>query len=166
MSYEWKKNADSKGPAYAEKMPNGINDVEITRLVFGKSDGTAFASKGGDPQIMVIFADNAGRECGSMYTLSHKAGWTLAKLLSALGSDLGRMEQDGVEPAHFADPAFATANLVGRRLKIDSKWIPPGNDGGKGYFDVVPINRPINRPVQAGQPAATPAPTTYDNIPI
>ena len=142
MAYPWQQKADSEGGERAEKIPGGVHDLKIIKVVFGKKDGHAFQSKSGDPQIMVVVTDAQGREAAQMYTLSDKAGWTLAKLLGAAGANLTRMETDGVEIGAFAEPSFATQNLVGRTLRAEVKWVD-------GYSEITPIRR---------DPTAEPAP--------
>jgi len=161
MSYDWTKEAQSDGPTQTEKLPSGTHDVEITRVVFGPKDGPPFASRNGDPQIMVIFADNEGREASQMVTLSRKAGWVLAKVLRAADVHLSKMTADGIKPADFANPQFATANLVSRRLRVRVEWARSERDG-KDYADVMPVATGAAYQPQSPQPT----PATGDNIPI
>jgi len=151
MAFDWEKASTQEGGDYAERIPPGVHDVQIKRLLFGSKKGGAFRSRDGDPQIMLIFADREGREAAQMVTLSDKAGWVLARLLSAAGADMARMKADGVLPRDFANQEFARANLVGRRLRVDLKY-KAGNDG-KEYADVTPVR---TRP--AASPAQPPAP--------
>ena len=139
MAYDWEKAASQESGDYAERMPAGIHDVEVKRVLFGSKGGGLFKSRAGDPQIMLIFADREGREASQMVTLSEKAGWVLARLLSAAGADMARMKTDGVLPRDFTNQEFARANLVGRRLKVDLKYKPGGD--GKEYADVTPIRQ-------------------------
>jgi hypothetical protein len=139
MAYDWEKAATQESGEYAERIPAGVHDVRIVRVLFGSKNGGPFRSQAGDPQLMLIFADPEGREAGQMVTLSEKAGWVLARLLSAAGADMARMKADGVLPRDFTDQEFARANLVGRRLKADVKY-KPGRDG-KEYADLTPIRR-------------------------
>ena len=137
MGYDWEKAAAQEGGEYAERMPAGVHDVEVKRVLFGSKGGGPFQSRAGDPQIMLIFADRQGREAAQMVTLSEKAGWVLARLLSAAGADMARMKADGVLPRDFANQEFARANLTGRRLRVEVAYTR-GNDG-KEYPDVTPI---------------------------
>ena len=148
MAFDWEKASTQQGGDYAERIPSGVHDVEIKRLLFGSKKGGAFRSRDGDPQIMLIFADREGREASQMVTLSDKAGWVLARLLSAAGADMARMKADGVLPRDFANQEFARANLVGRRLRVDLKYKRGGD--GKEYADVTPVRtRPAAPPAQA-----------------
>ncbi len=154
MSYDWTGNAEKKGGGSAPKIPPGAGiDLKIVKVVFGSKAGGKFESKNGDPQIMVIFADNVDREAPEMVTLSDKAAWKLAQILSAAGANLERMKAAGITPDKFADEQFATANLVGRKLKGDVEW----DDTGK-YATITPL-----RPEPAG--ASTPA-AKGDDIPF
>ena len=152
MAYDWKNQAEREAPPEAEKVPAGVHELEIKRLVFGSKNGT-FVSKGGDPQIMVIFADDQGREASQMYTLSAKAGWALARLLEACGVDMQRMEADDVEPSDFADEAFARANLMGRRLRAEVSWSRSPRDN-KDYATLTPHRPDPTRPPAAPEPEA------------
>jgi hypothetical protein len=151
MAFDWEKASTQAASDYAERIPAGVHDVVIKRLLFGSKKGGAFKSRDGDQQIMLIFADGEGREASQMVTLSDKAGWVLARLLSAAAADMKRMKADGVLPRDFANQEFARANLVGRRLRVDLKY-KAGNDG-KEYADVTPVR---TRPAAA--PAQPPAP--------
>ena len=153
MAYDWEKAANKEGGEYAERMPEGVHDVEVKRLLFGSKKGGAFRSRDGDPQIMVIFADREGREAAQMVTLSEKAGWVLARLLSAAGADMARMKGDGVLPKDFAHEDFARANLVGRRLRVEVEYKRGGD--GKEYPDVTPVRT---------RPAAAPPPAAEDDL--
>jgi hypothetical protein len=145
MAYDWEKAAAQEGGEYAERIPAGVHDVEIRRVLFGSKGGGLFRSRAGDAQIMLIFADREGRECTQMVTLSEKAGWVLARLLSAAGADMARMKADGILPRDFANPEFARANLVGRRLRIDLAYTPGGD--GKEYADVTPVRARPSAPL-------------------
>jgi hypothetical protein len=148
MAFDWEKASTQQGGDYAERIPSGVHDVEIKRLLFGSKKGGAFRSRDGDPQIMLIFADREGREASQMVTLSDKAGWVLARLLSAAGADMKRMKADGVLPRDFANQEFARANLVGRRLSADIQYKRGGD--GKEYADVTPVRtRPAASTAQA-----------------
>lgn len=152
MAFDWEKaSTQEAGSDYAERIPAGVHDVVIKRLLFGSKKGGAFKSRDGDPQIMLIFADSEGREASQMVTLSEKAGWVLARLLSAAGADMARMKADGVLPRDFASQEFARANLVGRRLRADLKYKRGGD--GKEYADVTPVRtRPAAAPTQPPAP--------------
>jgi hypothetical protein len=151
MAFDWEKASTQAASDYAERIPAGTHDVEIRRVLFGSKKGGAFKSRDGDQQIMLIFADGEGREASQMVTLSDKAGWVLARLLSAAGADMKRMKADGVLPRDFANQEFARANLVGRRLRVDLKY-KAGNDG-KEYADVTPVRtRPAAVPAQPPVP--------------
>jgi hypothetical protein len=117
MSFDWTQDDSAAAP----RLPLGQDtEVEITRIVFGNRDGP-FRASAGDPRIMVILADDQGREVSTMVTLSEKAGWVLRSILSAASADRAKMQADGVSLADFADEEFAKANLIGRRLAIRVK---------------------------------------------
>lgn len=143
MAFDWTKNDETDAP----RLPVGEEvDVQITRLVFTKKDGTPFRSQAGDPKIMAVFADDAGREAAFMFTLSDRAAWQLRSVLSCAGADLARMKADNIEPSHFANERFATANLVGRRLRIRVKGYV--REDGNLADGITPI-RTVPRPLRA-----------------
>lgn len=166
MPYDWKSQANRDILPETEKVPAGVHELEIKRLVFGSKNGGPFTSKGGDPQIMAIFADNNGREASQMYTLSAKAGWALARLLEACGVDMSRMEADGIEPRDFADEDLARANLIGRRLRAEVTWTRSARDN-KDYAAITPRRAdPTQAPVPP-QPPTRPADSpTEEEIPF
>ena len=91
MGFDWEGASEG---GQSEKMVPGYHKATIDRIVMGSKSKGAFKSKNGDPQIMVIFANDSG-EASTMLTLSEKAGWTLARLLSCCGVDLKALKQDG-----------------------------------------------------------------------
>jgi len=136
MSYAWQQAADKE--AMAARIPKGEHRVRISRIRTGGNDGD-FVSRGGDPQIMLIFQDQEAREAALMVTLNAKAAWVLAKIMAACDPsvNLARMETDGVEPHHFAEPRFAEEVLLNRELTAKIDW-EEGKDG-KQYARVTPI---------------------------
>jgi hypothetical protein len=129
MAYDWTGAAEGGN---AEKMHPGYHYARVDRVIMGKKSG-AFKSRNGDPQIMVIFNDDLdGGEASTMLTLSDKAAWTVARLLSRLGVDLEQMKRDNVEPRHFANEKLAQSYFVGK-----SCWIKVEPDGE--YQKVTPL---------------------------
>lgn len=145
MSYAWQQNSEQDGAA---RLPEGkMQRVTITKIVYGNANG-AYESADGDPQIMVVMADDQAREGTMFFTLSEKAGWALAKTLAALDppANLKRMEEDGITPAHFANEQFANPQLVGRSLFVDVKY-----KRGSDYPELTPVRSATAQQ----QPAAT-----------
>lgn len=162
MGYAWRDNANSEGAQRAAKIPkgNGIH-LRISKIVYGKGS-EKFASKGGDPQIGIVYQDQEAREAFEMMTLSDKAGWKLAKLMSAFDppANLARMEEDGVEPGHFADPDFAEANLLNRQLHADVDY------DNQGYVLINPIKRQGTESSDVTTPSPSDdAPPAVDDLP-
>ena len=137
MVFDW--THAERGEAQAERLPDGWHAVRIARIVTHRSSGEPFTSRKGDPQIMVVFADERDREATQMYTLSEAAAWTLARLLSRTGNDLERIKEEGVEPGHFADRRFAESKLLGRRCWVHVTWSEP-DDRGRQFSDVTPLH--------------------------
>ena len=135
MTYDWKKNAEESGRA--DKLPAGVYHLEIVETRHA-SKGKAFASKAGDPQVMIIVADETGRQATQMITLSAKAGWVLAQILDKCGVNLDRLRDDGIEPHHFAEHRIAEQYLAGLKFYGEVRW-EKGNDG-KEYSKVVPLD--------------------------
>ncbi|MBE3109205.1 MAG: hypothetical protein IMZ46_01630 [Acidobacteria bacterium] len=161
MKYPWRQKATEES-SQSEKLPAGVYDVTIERVVHGKKDGTPFKSKHDDPQIMVIFADDQDREAAMMVTLSAKAGWVLAKILGAANCDLAHFEDTNIGVLDFADPEFAKTNLVGLTLRIKVSF---GRDAE--YPDILPLKRegaglmPTEPEPRKAAPSAKPLPA-YD----
>lgn len=159
VAYAWREHAESEGTR-AAKLPKGQHRVCISKVVYCDKTGMQYSSSGGDPQILLVFADKQARETTQMVTLSHKAGWTLAKLMGCFDppANLARLEADGIEPQHFADQDFGDANLVNRQLTIDLDF-EKGEDG-KMYPRVTPVK------VQGSSAASdTPPPADADEMP-
>lgn len=162
MGYDWEGAAEG---GQSDKMVPGYHYATVDRIVMGSKKGP-FKSRNGDPQIMVILTDETG-EASTMLTLSEKAGWTLARLLSCCGVDLAKMKADGIEPPHFANEALAKSYLVGR-----STWIKVEPDGE--YQKVTPMHEedvPKEHLQQAQAPtekaASDAAPDPFDdNVPF
>lgn len=168
MTYAWQAEAEREVTQRAPRIPKGQHHVRIERIVFGDRNGT-FQSQAGDPQILLIFQDREAREVSQMTTLSEKAGFVLARLLAACDppANLARMEQDGVEPSHFASEDFANKMLVNRQLTIDVDY-EQGRDG-KEYPRVTPVlNRsaaPAPAPAADGPPSVDDGPPAVDDAP-
>lgn len=169
MSYKWQDNADG-GSDQPTKIPAGSGiRVRIDRIIYNKKGAGPFKSRNGDPQIMVVFVDDQDREAGQMFTLSDKAGWTLARLLSRFGVDVAALEADGIEPRHFESKAVADRYLLGLVGRVDVAWIK-GNDG-KDYAEVTPCKVEGDTPPKV-QPKRQPPPQsngsdlTEDDIPF
>lgn len=151
-NFDWNKSASEEGQN-AEKIPAGEGiPVKISKIVYGKKGGGSFHSRNGDPQIMLIFADQSGCEAALMVTLSEKAAWVLARIMSRFGLDLDALKAEGVQPGHFAEPTFANSRLVGLQGRINLKWKEDG------YPDIEPCESP------AVTPSAAPAPGELPHI--
>ena len=146
----WTQEAEKQAPDNAEKLKNGIHEIEIFKIVYGRRDGTKFFSKNNDPQILVLMRDKDGGECSAFLTLSDKAMFKLARLLKYIGANLKQMEQEGVKITDYADPAFCDANLIGRRLQIEV------TDDDKSYPEVnfYGPSDTLAEPTEPAEPAA------------
>ena len=135
MSYDWTKKDDEETdrPARAEKIPAGQPDVTITKVIYPGTGKFTGKTRNGDYQIMPIIADEQGRELPLVLTLSEKAAWVLKRILEAAGADLARMNELGIEPIRFVEPAFGDANLIGRKFKVQVDY------DEKGFAHVTPL---------------------------
>ena len=154
MGYDWKKSADET--ANAESIPPGEHAVRVVKVLYGKKDGSKFFTKNGDPQAMIILADDQAREAGLMLTFSDKAAWKLAQVLEAAGVNLEPMTRDGVTPDRFANEAFGTAQLMDRQLRIRVKY-----KKDSAYPEITPLRRAPGQ--SAAAPVTVPA---EDDIPL
>jgi hypothetical protein len=145
MAYDW-ENPPNSGTARAPRIP-ASPDVNLTvrDVVFGSKKGGPFKSSNGDPQVMLVYADDHGNEATEMVTLSDKAAWKLAQLLSASGANMKAMKEKNITPTSFTDERFARANLVNRKFRADLQY-EKGNDG-KEYARVTPLRQ---EPAMAG----------------
>lgn len=165
MTYDWKKSASGEdtGPS----MEPGYCRAKIVKVIRGKKDGTEFKSKNGDPQLMVIWENVAGESAPSMYTLSEKAGFVLAKMCERVGMDLDRMTEAGVTPESFADEEFAKKQLIGRECWVH---VTTYGDNGKVNAEACKENDVPAQFLQqtyAGASTAGPHETlTEDDIPF
>lgn len=151
-TFDWTRSAEE---SFGPKLPAGLHRVRIVRVQHTNREGVPLISKNNDPQMRVVYQDQEAREVSEIFTLSEKAGWTLARLMSAAGANLAAMTARGVTPAHFADPTFANKQLIGRELQVQVTYEISKSDG-KEYSVVTPI-RPQGGTGQAA--AAAPAPT-------
>ncbi|MEM9753115.1 MAG: hypothetical protein AAF916_06990 [Planctomycetota bacterium] len=130
---DWTKE-DNK---HSANVPEGYHRLEIVNFYHGKKGGGRFESRGGDPQVLLIFEDADGRQATAMHTLSEKAAWTMQKLLSRLGHDMAALNERSLDIADFTD-----ANVC-RELLIDrSCWAHVTHDqsGHKTYTNVEPMH--------------------------
>jgi len=139
MAYDWAGESNKTGRAPATTP--GEHLLKIVRVIHSKQNGQAFMTRSNEPQMMVVYGDEACGECSEMMTLTAKAGWTLARMLSACGVNMERLQVDGLEPRDFVDPEFATTFLmpggVGLKFKARVSYTK-GNDG-KDYPTIMPI---------------------------
>ena len=140
MTYDWNASAAAGQPEkkFAEELPEGRHTVHITRIIHGNQTGP-FESKQGEPQFMLVFADDQGREATDWFTCTSKQGWKLANLFQSFDPpmDLGKMTEAGITPEKFADFAFAEEQLRDRKFDMELKVAPGRN--GKDYRNVYPI---------------------------
>jgi hypothetical protein len=138
----------NEGQLRAGKMPNGVFNVEVVRLLWEKRDGSSFRTSKGDQQFGIILADTKGREVMDMISINDAAGWKLARLLSAAGADMQMMKDKNIGMAHFKDREFAAKALIGRKLTIGV-----GYNLDSGYPEVTPMKP--GTPEVEGDPAPT-----------
>lgn len=119
MSFDWEAAAEGNAG-----MPEGFHQVECVKVMRHSKKGVEYTSKDGDPQLYTVWQTGAEEEGLASFTLSAKAGFTLAKALKCAGADLARMKAAGVTPDNFADEDFASKQLVGRKC-----WVYAEKDG-------------------------------------
>lgn len=124
MSYDWTEEADGDGNA--EKLPIGVHEVTTQNVVHGSGP------KG--PWVMVVVANEAGQEGTSVFTLTEKAGWKLARWLSRCGVDLAAMKAEGIEPKHFVNEGIANQYLMDKTL-----WVKVEAGRDPKYQEITPL---------------------------
>lgn len=153
-TFDWTQPAEAPG-SFAPKIPAGRHKVRIERVLHENKDGEGFATKDGDPSMMVIFADAQGREAAQYIPLvsDPAKAWALLAIFQAVDppANLAKMREAGVTPESFRDPRFAQKQLVNRQLTVDVThnvkgektyvnlaFVPPGGgaNAGAGTADV------------------------------
>lgn len=162
QTYDW--HGEEEGKGQSPKVSAGRHLLKIVEVKTEGKNGP-FQSRGGDPQILVIFANSDGDEAAQMITLSKKACWVLKRLIKHCRPpfDTERMTADGVTPDDFADQDFASKQLVGRKVEADVTW-DEGTDG-KDYPNIVPVAeesvdehaRPSRRGAAGAKPSSQPS---------
>ena len=66
MVFDW-THAEQPAEAQTEKLPAGWHHVRVARIVTHRSTGEPFTSRKGDPQVMIVFADDHDREATQMF---------------------------------------------------------------------------------------------------
>ena len=158
------QDAEKSGGQNAPQIPAGLADVEIKKLIHANRDGERFVSQKGDPQMMVVYADDNGGEAADMFTLSDTAGWALAKVMEAAGMNLAKLDAAGVAYHHFANEEWAAKALVGKRLRIQIAWGVGKN--GKPRATITPIRREAVPPATGTPAARTPGNNAPPTIPF
>ena len=123
MAFEWEKVSTQQGGDYAERIPVGVHDVVIKRLLFGSKKGGAFRSREADPQIMLMplrYGPIAVIVLGLLAATAGAGGGSAANAGPAIASrvDLYQRIVNAYRMAEFADldkalqePASAFAAL-------------------------------------------------------
>jgi len=134
--YDWEAAAENNR---SDKMRPGKQKLMVKKIRFQDRDGIRYESKSQHPQILLIYHNEHDEECTDMMTLSDKAAWTLARLLSAMDTDANaQLKKLGVTPADFA------------AREVAEQWLLPQNQGaafmadvvypeGKEYPDIIPF---------------------------
>jgi hypothetical protein len=163
MATNWIEKADSEGQQ-ADLMPEDTHLAKIVNFYHGKKDGSkTFASKGGDPQVLLIFQNRDGEQATQMVTLSEKAAWVMAKILKAASVDLAEMQASGVDISSFADPDICRKYLVDRKLWIE---VTHTQSGDKTYTNCKPVLETDVSPLKVKEsraPARQTVPPTGDD---
>ena len=164
MAFDWNQ-AEQGGNA--ERVPAGVTHLTITRLSYKPKP-----ARDGSPKMMIIFSDDDERETYLVVSLSEKAAWVLARLMSRFGVDLDKLANQRVEPTHFVNPSLAEAWLLGLNGCCIVSYEKGGD--GKEYPNVNPMHVSELTDEQRAEyllprpEAQSPAPDspTEDDIPI
>lgn len=161
MPYKWQENAESSGGPTIPK--GGPHRCRIVKVATGDDKGS-FVTHGGDPQVVLTLQDQSAHEARMWITCSDKAGWVLAKLLGCFNppANLARLEADGIDPAHFANQAFADQNLLNREVYI---MMEEQTKDGKTKLVPVPVKPPAGAPTPSTPPVSAPTAPTAPSAP-
>jgi len=133
MSTDWTKAAEETKFEDKPKLEVGFSGpVTIVKTVREGREGE-FATRNGEPQIMVVFASDDGGEKTEYYCLKGNRAFLFARLINASGLDVQQMEEDDISFTHFEENEFASAMLCNRRMNID---IVLNESKGKEYINV------------------------------
>lgn len=111
--FSWKEKAEEG--ATSEAMPEGYHYVTCVKVQRGTKKTADLRSSAGDPQIMTVWANDAGQEAVVYFTLSEKASVILASMLKHSGANLEAMDHAGVTLDRFEDEKFAETQLLNRK---------------------------------------------------
>lgn len=126
---DWEKAATYDGTH--EKLEDGYHQVKVVSVYRQTKDGVPYESASG-PYMYVGFANLRGAQASASFWLTEKAGWKLAKALKAMGLNMKKMTEAGIEIGHFLDQDFCTKQLVGRDC-----WVLVERDGKYANAEVI-----------------------------
>lgn len=96
-----------------ERLPPGVHEVEIIKAVKAKD------TKNRDRQLLVVFADDNGREALFFAPVEGAARFKSAQLMKGLGYTTQMIEARKLAPDHLLIQAVADELLVGNRCTIE-----------------------------------------------
>ena len=165
MSFDWNKDQSQER---APLIPEGKHWLKIKNVLHGKKNGEMFTTKNGDPKLLLILVDAHGNEGSDMIPLSRAAAFKLKQLLVACHDpfDFDKMNENNVTPSSFADPKFASLNLVGRHVWAHVDHTTAQN--GKSYLNLeYTPDDAIEKIVEVKDPAkAAAAPTNTGGVDV
>jgi len=126
---DWNTAASSEGAS--ERLPEGYHKVKVAAAYRHNKEGKPYETAKG-PYVSVIFEDLRGSQAKQSFWLTDKAGWRLARALKAMGANLEKMTNAGIELAHFLDESFCQKQLVGRDC-----WVKVEHSGDYANADVI-----------------------------
>jgi hypothetical protein len=122
MSTDWEAEAGKEESGFTEKvkMEVGVtHEVTIIRAIHTKNDGEEMTDRDGNPQLMIVFANDEGHEHVGYFALGGRWAWKFAKLVIAAGLNIAQLKIDGIGFEDFADNDFASENLSNRTLRLE-----------------------------------------------
>ena len=152
MAYDWEKNGESDR---ADKLSAGEHTLTIIKVITEKND-IPYQSKAGDPQILLVYQDDDGRELPDWFTLNPASRWKLLRLMSRCGCDLERAEKEVGNIKNFADPDTVEPWL------LDKAFLGRVYEEN-GYTNVEPLKR--EEDTIGNAPLVAPE-TPHDDIPF
>lgn len=126
--YSWGAPAEAPKNGLGPRLPAGTHKVRIAAVRRTKKNGSEFVTKNGDPQAMIVFANNKGEEVVGFaaLTLDPDESWMIRGILNSITPAVNweAIRKHGVTPIKFQDEAFANKQLIGRELTITVSYSP------------------------------------------
>lgn len=142
----WKESAEQEGPQ-SLKAGAGHHYFTITKIIRVNKDGQPFKANDGSDKILLILTNQQNEEAMMSLTLSERAKWVTAKLLSRVGVELEELDNENVAITDLVHDGVAERYFLNRSCyayvgpQVDRKTGEKKLDReGKPYMEVTPMH--------------------------